>query len=41
MNAPFVVDASVTIAWVRPAQGNPESVEWLEKVGKGSLLIVP
>ena len=37
----FVVDASMAIAWVHPAQGTDESDAWLDRVVAGAELVVP
>jgi predicted nucleic acid-binding protein len=37
----FVVDASVAIAWIHPAQATAESAEWLSHVASGAELVVP
>jgi predicted nucleic acid-binding protein len=37
----FVVDASVAVAWVHPAQANDETVAMLEAVADGAALEVP
>jgi predicted nucleic acid-binding protein len=37
----FVVDASMAIAWVHPAQATPGSDAWLDHVADGAELVVP
>ena len=37
----FVVDASMAISWVHPAQTTSESEAWLEHVAAGAELVVP
>ena len=37
----FVVDASMAIAWVHPAQATDESDAWLDRVVAGAELVVP
>ncbi|MEO7086799.1 MAG: type II toxin-antitoxin system VapC family toxin [Gemmatimonadaceae bacterium] len=37
----FVIDASMAIAWVHPAQATEESDAWLDHVVAGAELVVP
>lgn len=37
----FIVDASVAVAWVHPAQATPETDELLTRVASGARLVVP
>lgn len=41
MKPPFVVDASVAVGWVHPAQATPETVAMLEAIADGAPLEVP
>ena len=37
----LVVDASIAIAWVHPAQATPQTTALLEQVGQGMQMVVP
>lgn len=37
----IVVDASMAIAWVHPAQATDESDAWLQRIADGAELVVP
>lgn len=41
MTRTFVIDASVAIGWVHPAQATPETADMLEAVSKGASVEVP
>src|SRR6476660_8301190 len=37
----FVIDASIAVAWVHPAQATDDSAAWLEHIASGANLVVP
>ena len=37
----LVVDASIAIAWVHPAQATPQTTALLERIGQGTQVVVP
>jgi predicted nucleic acid-binding protein len=37
----FVIDASIAIAWVHPAQATPETDAMLDRIAAGDSLVVP
>ena len=41
MSKPFIVDASVVVAWVHPAQATPETEAMLQAVSDGAVVEVP
>ena len=41
MSKPFIVDASVVVAWVHPAQATPETEAMLQAVSDGAVVAVP
>lgn len=41
MSAAFLVDASIGLAWVHPAQATPETNELLSQVEQGAEIVVP
>lgn len=41
MSKPFVVDASVAVAWVHPAQATAETDAMLQAVADGAVIVVP
>lgn len=41
MKRSFVVDASVAIAWVHPAQATPETESMLDRLEAGQSIVVP
>lgn len=41
MKPPFVVDASVAVAWVHPAQATPETAAMLDAIADGAPIEVP
>lgn len=41
MSGPFVVDASIAVAWVHPAQATQQTDSLLERVREGAIFEVP
>ena len=41
MNAPFVADSSIGVAWSTPSQGTPETDQLLDDVALGRSVVVP
>lgn len=41
MTGSFVVDASVAVAWVHPAQATPETAAMLDAIAEGTTIDVP
>lgn len=37
----LVVDASIAIAWVHPAQATPQTTALLDQIGQGAQIVVP